>query len=133
MASVSELDVQGSEEANKALVRRFIDEFKNGCRLDSVDELCSPGFVMHGAETRGPNDLKEFRSMIAKAHPNARGHVDDLLADGDRVVERSTWRAPRTGETDSKPVRWWEIHIYRIENGKIAELWSQADTPRPDD
>ncbi len=123
---------QDSLEANKALVRRFIDEFKNGCKVGAADDLCSSTFVMHGAEDRGLNELKAFRLRIAKAHPNACGQVQDLLADADKVVERSNWRA-QSGDEPNKHVKWWEIHIYRIENGKIAELWSQAETPRPDD
>jgi predicted ester cyclase len=63
--------------------------------------------------------LKAFRSMIATAHPNARGQIEDL-AEGDKVVEGSTWKAPET--EPKKGVKWWEIHIYRVENGKIAEL-----------
>jgi predicted SnoaL-like aldol condensation-catalyzing enzyme len=125
-------DSQDIREANKALVRRFIDEFKNGCKVEAADYLCSSNFVMHGAEERDRNELKAFRLRIAKVHPNAHGQVQDLLADGDKVVERSSWRA-QDGNEPNKHVEWWEIHIYRIENGKIAELWSQAETPRPVD
>jgi hypothetical protein len=88
--------------ANKALVRRFINEFKNGCKLDAIDELFSSNFLMHGAETRGRDELKAFRLSLAKAHPNVRGQVDDLLADENKVVERSSWRAQSGAESNKK-------------------------------
>ena len=55
--------------------------------------------------------------------------VQDLLADGDRVIERTSVRATNTGDFNGipaagRPVAWSEIHIYRFEDGKIAELWS---------
>ena len=55
--------------------------------------------------------------------------VQDLLADGDRVIERTSVRATHTGDFNGipaagRPVAWSEIHIYRFEDGKIAELWS---------
>jgi predicted ester cyclase len=58
--------------------------------------------------------------------------VDELLTDGDRVIERTSAAATHTGDfngipaTDNK-VAWTEIHIYRMENGKIAEMWSEVD------
>ena len=58
--------------------------------------------------------------------------VKDSLADGDRVIERTSVRATHTGDFNEipaadRPVAWSEIHIYRFEDGKIAELWSGVD------
>lgn len=64
--------------------------------------------------------------------PDVQVSVEDLLAVGDRVIERSTAAATHTGEFNGipptgKPVVWTEIHIYRLENGKIVELSSEIN------
>jgi len=58
--------------------------------------------------------------------------VQDLLADADRVIERTSVKATHTGDFNGIPaagrlVAWSEIHIYRFEDGKIAELWYGVD------
>ena len=58
--------------------------------------------------------------------------IQDLLAYGDRVIERTSVRATHTGDFNGipavdRPVAWSEFHIYRFEDGKIAELWSGVD------
>ncbi len=57
--------------------------------------------------------------------------VDDTIVEGDRVVERHTARAVHKGEfhgvpASGKKVYWTENHIYRLENGRIAEAWSEV-------
>ena len=64
--------------------------------------------------------------------PDVHVTVEDLLADGDKVIERTTATATNTGEFNGippsgNPVTWTEIHIYRLENGKIVELWSEIN------
>ena len=71
------------------------------------------------------------RSMVG-GFPDVQATVQDLLADEDRVIERITVRAKHTGEFHGIPatgraVTWTGIHIYRFEDGKIAELWSEID------
>ena len=57
--------------------------------------------------------------------PDVQVSVQDLLANGDKVIERTHVRATHTGEFNGIPptdkhVTWTEIHIYWLENGKIA-------------
>ena len=64
--------------------------------------------------------------------PDVHAAVQDLIADGDRVIERTQTSATHTGEFNGisptgKQVGWTEIHIYRLEDGKIAEQWSEID------
>jgi predicted ester cyclase len=54
----------------------------------------------------------------------------DLIACGDKVVERSSAAATHKGsmmgeKSTNKRVAWSEIHIYRVENGKISEHWAE--------
>ncbi len=123
------------EEDNKKVVSRFIEEFKNNANHDIVDELLTTDFVHHLKDPRLPPGrpaIKLLGQSIVAAFPDVRATVEELLADGDRVIERTSAAATHTGEFNSIPatgnkVVWTEIHIYRLKDGKIAEMWSEID------
>ncbi len=79
--------------ANKELVRRFYQEVYVNWNMAVADEVISPQFRSHDWPEEGPTGPKAFRnyySAIRSAVPDARYEVDDLIAEGDRVVVR--WR-----------------------------------------
>ena len=123
------------EQDNKEIVAGFIEEFKNKANHDIVDELLAPDFVHHLADPRlppGRDAIKLLGQSIVAGFPNVQATVEELLADGDLVVERTTPRATNTGEFNGIPatgnqVTWTEIHIYRLKDGKIVEQWSEID------
>lgn len=122
-------------EANKALVRRFSNEFKNRANHGIVDELMTPGFTHHFKDPRlpkGREGMKLLGGVVVAAFPDVDANIQDLIAEGDRVVERTEAGGTHKGEFNGvppsgRPVRWSELHVYRIENGRIAELWSEID------
>ncbi len=124
-----------STEENKALVRRFSHEFKNKANHGIVDELCAKNFKHHFKDPRiapGPTGMKNLGKVVAGAFPDVHVTIEDLIAEDDRVVERSSVKGTHKGDffgipATSKPVAWTEAHVYRVENGKIAELWSEVD------
>jgi steroid delta-isomerase-like uncharacterized protein len=122
-------------EQNKAVVTRFVDAFKNDANHDIVDELFATDFVHHLKDPRlppGRDAMKLLGQSIVAAFPDVQATVEDLLVDGDKVIERTTARGTHSGEFNGVPptgkeVTWTEIHIYRLENGKVVELWSEID------
>ena len=127
--------VTPASEINTPVVSRFIQEFKNNADQGIVDELFTAEFVHHLPDPRlpaGKEGLKLVGQSIVAGFPDVQVTVEDLLADGDKVIERTTARATHTGEFNGippsgTPVTWTEIHIYRLENGRIAEMWSEVD------
>ena len=123
------------EQDNKEIVARFIEEFKNKANHDIVDELLAPDFVHHLPDPRlppGRDAIKLLGQSIVAGFPDVHATVEELLADGDFVIERTTTRATNTGEfngipASGKQVVWTETHIYRLKDGKIAEQWSETD------
>ena len=121
--------------ANKEVVSRFIEEFKNKANHGIVDELMSPDFAHHLTDPRlpeGREGIKLLGQSIVAGFPDVHASVQELLADGDKVIERTQTTATHTGEFNGIPatgrqVGWTEIHIYRLENGKIAEQWTEID------
>ncbi|HEX6536243.1 MAG TPA: ester cyclase [Gemmatimonadaceae bacterium] len=121
--------------ANKGLVRRFYKEVFGDWNMALVDEVVSPGFTSHdwpeGGPT-GPQAFRRFYSEIRSALPDARYEVDDLIAEGDRVVVR--WRLLGTHEGDFRGIAptglaivLEGIALYRVEAGKLMERWVVSD------
>jgi ketosteroid isomerase-like protein/uncharacterized protein YndB with AHSA1/START domain len=117
-----------------AVVRRFMEEFKNKANLDIVDELFAPDFVLHLPGVTlppGPAGQKTIGKAIFAAFSGVNVTVNDTIVEGDTVVERHTARAVHSGEFNGvaatgKKVYWTENHIYRLQDGKIAEAWSEV-------
>ena len=128
-------DTDATTKANLEVVSRFIEEFKNKANQEIVDELMSPDFVHHLTDPRLPEGreaIKLLGQSIVAGFPDVHASVQDLLADGDKVIERTQTSATHTGEFNGIPptgrqVGWTEMHIYRLEGGKIVELWSEID------
>ena len=106
-------------EANKALVRRFLDELWNQHNLAIIDELT----------LYPPNPAA--RPFFA-AFPDIRVTIDDQIAEGDKVVSRVTFQATHQGEfagvaPTHHPVHFTEIFIHRLQDGKLTARWSVYD------
>lgn len=120
-----------SELRNKEVLHRLAKAL-NSRNLDAVEEVFAPGYVRHD-----PSDMlreagvREYKQAFAKlltAFPDAHWTIEELLADGDRIVGRWTFNGTQTGPFFSIPpsgkkVTYPIIAIYRIENGRIAEDW----------
>ncbi len=121
-------------EQNKALVRQFIDEVFVGGSFAAVDELLADDFVPHNWPYSGDGkaDLKAAIERVSKGLADPDWVIEDLIAEGDRVVARVTASAHHVGPfmglpPSDKSYSIGEIHIFRIADGKIAEHWHQFD------
>src|SRR5260370_30068034 len=90
-------------EENKAVVRRFFAEVINGGNLDRADELITSDYIEHqrlpGAEGRqGIAVAKAFLSMMRGAFPDYHFDMEDLVAEGDKVVAHLTVSGTHRGE-----------------------------------
>ena len=125
-----------SAEDNKALVRRFVDEVQSGGNIDLIDEVCSPGFVNHSAPPGIPADcegIKIVTAMFRGAFPDSYFTVEDMVAEGDKVVTRKTFHGTHEGEfmgipPSGRAVSMGLIEIVRISHGKVVEHWSMGDS-----
>jgi steroid delta-isomerase-like uncharacterized protein len=121
--------------ANKELVRRFYKEVYVHWDMGLVDEVVSPRFTSHdwpeGGPT-GPEAFRDYYSYLRSVVPDARYEVDDLIAEGDRVVVR--WRLLGTHQGDfqgiaptGRAITLKGVAIYRVEDGKLMERWVVSD------
>ncbi len=124
-----------SVEANKAVVRRFLDEIWNGKSLTTFDELVDPRFVNHdpsNPEARDSAGLKQFATMIATSFPDAHIDIDRQVGEGELVAKCWTFRGTQRGQflditPTGKQVEFTGTTTYRIVDGKIVELWWNWD------
>ena len=126
-----------STEQNKALVRRLVEELFNRGNLGLVDELFAPNFVEHEELPPGmPRDregVKLLTTMLRSAFPDFKATIDDIVAEGDKVVVRQTWSGTQKGEfmgvpPTGKSVSFGVIDILRIADGKCVEHWGLMDS-----
>ena len=124
-----------SEEKNKAVVRRFVEEMDKG-NLGVADELVAPDAVDHtpfpGAPSSGPAAPKAVWSMLLQAFPDGRNEVLDVLAEGDRVAIRSRFEGTHSGEfmgvpATGKRVAAESIDIVVVRDGKLYDHWGVFD------
>lgn len=123
-------------EQNKALFRRMVEEIFNRGNLDLVDEVFAPDFVEHEelppGIPSGREGVKQMTSMLRGAFPDFKATIEDMLAEGDRVVIRMTWTGNHQGDFMGIPatgrrVSFGVIDIVRFAGGKFAEHWGLMD------
>ena len=119
-------------EENKALARRSWESVDNP---DSLEEVYTPDVVWHNPEgdIQGIEQAKQFVTMFKSAFPDMSATVEDVVAEGDKVVTRITMRGTHQGEVEEfgpptgRQVEVQGITIHRIEGGKIVEEWNSWD------
>ena len=125
-----------SAEENKALVRRWFEELFNQAKLDLADEIVTPDHVTHDTSTPehlpGPEGERQLVNLVRGAFPDGRITIEDLVAEGDRVAVRWTFRGTHRGEfmgvaPTGKEVEMGAMDLFRVAGGKIAETWSNVD------
>jgi steroid delta-isomerase-like uncharacterized protein len=123
--------------SNKATFRRLHDVVNTGdAELISktIDEVVEPDVLIRTpvGEATGAQALKGVWTMLLRAFPDLHLTVEDLIAEGDKVVGRTTVTGTHQGEymgvpPTGKPVTYNEIFIFRFVNGRIAETWGVVD------
>ena len=120
-------------EANKDVVRRIVEEVWNGGKLDSIDEFYAADFVNTDPSSPEVKNLEQFKQWVAEMHAGFSDEqitVEDLIAEGDKVVEQWSAKATHTGDfmgipPTNKKTNMSGITIYRIVDGKVKEcVWS---------
>ena len=120
-------------EENKALVRRSWETADNPDEI--IDEVYAADLVWHDPDQdiQGHEEAKQYIAMYKTAFPDLSPTVEDVIAEGDKVVSRWTIRGTHQGEIEGfgpptgKQIELEGITISRIEGGKIVEEWNRYD------
>jgi predicted ester cyclase len=130
-------DITMSAEEHKAVVRREVEELYNHTgNLDAVEEIFDPKYVSHeptSGETRGIEGARQFAATFREAFPDLQCTIEDMVAEGDKVVMRFRGSGTHRGETEvfgpptEKRMEMTGITIKRLSDGKIVEAWTNFD------
>ena len=125
-------------ERNKAISKRFSDAMNtNDSEIISttIDELVEPDATIRTPlplHVSGAEALKEVFLRLHGAYPDLHVAIEDLIAEGDKVVSRNVVTGTHKGEymgiaPTGKSVRYDEIFIFRFEHGQVVETWGVVD------
>ena len=124
-------------EANKAVARRFYDEFLNKGDSSVVDEICTANFVIHSPPSppgmaAGAEGVKQMLGMYHTAFPDFHVTVEEMVAEGDVVVVRMSFEGTHTGDLMGVPPTGKKINVrgvdfLRFSGGKAAEVWHHEE------
>jgi steroid delta-isomerase-like uncharacterized protein len=122
-------------EMNKEFMRLAVEKIWNGGDYDSLEEFVSPDFVVHlSPEQRvhGIEGVKNFYTGLRKSFPDIHFEIEEIIAEGDRVVTQ--WRATGTHRGEfrgipptGKKFTLTAVDIDRIVDGKTVECWTKMD------
>lgn len=121
-------------DRNKQVVRRLYQDALNGRNLGLLDELVRSDYIEHDplpGQGEGIDGIKSRYGMLIEAL-DPTFTVEDVIAEGDKVVVRWTNSGKMVGEFLGMPANGKTftipgIDIYRVENGKLAEHWHVID------
>jgi predicted ester cyclase len=113
-----------SSKENKEIVRSYMNALTNG-NGDQLDQFTTG----NGNKRFLIETVQQLRALF----PDIRLTIEDQVAEGDKVVTRVTFHGTHLGEypgirPTGKKVSWQGIGIDRLADGKIVEMWHEADT-----
>jgi steroid delta-isomerase-like uncharacterized protein len=136
MAELEAMKAQAEvEEQNKEIIKRLFDELNKG-NYDIFNELYAPGYAWY-TPSRNTNSLSREATVEAlknfyRAFPDLNWSIEELIAVGDKVINRLIYRGTHKEEFQGIPATGNEIEcsaimIVRIEDGKVVEDREEFD------
>jgi serine phosphatase RsbU (regulator of sigma subunit) len=121
-----------TEEENKAIFRRYIEEVWNHGRLELADEIFER-YISHQPDgpslQRGPEDVKRFVGEFRSAFPDFHISINDQIAEGDKVMVHATIRGTHQGvfrgmAPTGRQIEEMGFSVFRFSSeGKVVESW----------
>lgn len=121
-------------EQNKEIFRRYVEQV-NQRNLNIIDETIAVDYINHDpnpGQTPGPEGLRKSITGMIAAFPDLQITIEDLLAEGDRIVARVVFRGTHGGNFMGNPATGKQfavqvIEIFRVADGKLREAWVESD------
>ena len=117
----------------KAKVRSHFEDFVNNRNADVIRTNMTADFYDHDGPGGEPTDAAGDEQMMRRmysAMPDLHLTIEDLIAEGDKVVCKNHWRwtDPKSG----KKMGFRGFVLWRVEGDKIAERWATVTQPAED-
>ena len=121
-------------ETNKQIFRSFLEEVVNKRHPEAADRYLAADFIEHNPNLpQGLAGRKQFVAALLAGFSDYHGEIEEILAEGNKVVTRTLWTGTQDGPFLGLPPsgRRLSFHtsdFFRIENGKLAEHWDVVDS-----
>ena len=124
-------------EENKKLLRRWWDELSHGSGLNAINDIYSVDYVLHDPNqpepVRGLQGVRDFIIGVTTGFPDGRYTIQQLVAEGDLVVQLVAAEGTHKGEFSGVPatgkkINVWLMVISRVAGNKIVEEWQLVDS-----
>jgi predicted ester cyclase len=115
----------------KQFVRNHFEDFVNKGKSEVALSNFSSDFLDHdepGGATIGPEAAKNMMEYAYKRWPELRVQVEDILAEGDKVMVRNSWTA--TEASTGQRIEFHGFVLWRFSNKKIVERWATLTLPK---
>jgi len=122
-----------STDEMKAKVRSHFEDFVNNRKAEVIRTNMAADFYDHDGPGGKPTDVAGDEKMMREMYlrmPDLRLTIEDLIAEGDKVVCRNHWRWTDPGS--GKTMGFHGFVLWRFEGDKIAERWATVSTPAED-
>lgn len=117
-------------EQNKAFIINHFEEFVNRKNSAIAYKNFAPDFLDHDepyGESVGPEPAKQMMEKVYVKFPDMHVTVEDIIAEGDKVMVRNVWRVTDSATGEKKEFKGFVL--WRLANGKIAERWATIAPP----
>jgi predicted ester cyclase len=119
-------------EANKRLYRDFLETVINKRQPDAADRFVAEGLIEHNQNIAAAG-RKQFLASVLAGFSDYHGEIQDILAEGDKIVVRTLWTGTQDGPflglpPSGRKLRFTTADFFRIENGKLVEHWDVVDS-----
>ena len=121
---------QLTPEEMKAFVRQHFEDFVNHKKAEVIRHNMTPDFYDHDGPKGKPAGVEEDERMMRSMYelmPDLQLTIEDMVAEGDRVVCRNIWRW--RDATSGKPMEFHGFVEWRFEGNRIAERWATVTAP----
>ena len=121
-------------EANKPFYRSYIEEMWNKRNPAAAERYLAPNFIEHNQNLPpGLDGREKFVASVLAAFSDYHAEIQDVIAEGDKVVARVVWTGTQDGPYLGRPatgkkLRFSTADFFRIENGKFVDHWDVVDS-----
>ncbi len=116
----------------KQFVRNHFADFVNRKKSEVALKNFSPGFLDHDEPTGvevGPDSARKMMEAAYRRWPDLHVTVNDILAEGDKVMVRNSWTATEAGT--GQRIEFHGFVLWRFANKQIVERWATITPPKP--
>jgi len=122
------------QDANKQLFRDYLETVFNKRQIDAADRYLAEDLIEHNPNLpQGLAGRKRFLANVLAGFSDYHGEIQEILAEGDKLVVRILWTGTQDGPFLGQPatgrkLRFATADFIRVENGKFVEHWDVVDS-----